>query len=90
MREHKANLTSFFSGSGECESSKQSEIFRHGIILPSLSHCLTGILAWENPTIALSVKTRQAMRIVLNAQHDTVEQLKEEGALQDTDAALLT
>ena len=51
---------------------------------------MTGILAWENPTIALSVKTRQAMRIVLNAQHDTVEQLREEGALQDTDAALLT
>ncbi|KAK7114505.1 hypothetical protein V1264_000560 [Littorina saxatilis] len=49
-----------------------------------------GILALENPTIALSVKTRQAMRIVLNAEHDTVEELRSEGALQDSDAALLT
>ena len=52
--------------------------------------CLTGVLAFENPTIALSVKTRHAIRIVLNAQHDSVKQLKEEGALQETDAALLT
>ena len=51
---------------------------------------VAGVIAFENPTIALSVKTRQAIRIVLNAQHDTVKQLKEEGALQDTDAALLT
>ncbi|XP_076449113.1 sperm-specific sodium:proton exchanger-like [Babylonia areolata] len=49
-----------------------------------------GILALENPTIALSVKTRQAMRIVLNAQHDTVMQLKGDGALLETDASLLS
>jgi hypothetical protein len=48
-----------------------------------------GILALEHPTIALSVKTRQAIRIVLNAQHDTVKQLRMEGALQETDANLL-
>jgi hypothetical protein len=52
--------------------------------------CLVkGILALEHPTIALSVKTRQAIRIVLNVQHDTVKQLRMEGALQETDANLL-
>lgn len=48
-----------------------------------------GILSLEHRNISLNVKTRQAMRIVLNSQHDSIKQLKEEGVLNDTDAAML-
>ncbi|ESO97538.1 hypothetical protein LOTGIDRAFT_152631 [Lottia gigantea] len=50
--------------------------------------CL-GILQKENPQIALSVKTRQAARSVLNSLRDGVQKLLEDGVLQESETEKL-
>ncbi|KAK6191717.1 hypothetical protein SNE40_003328 [Patella caerulea] len=50
--------------------------------------CL-GILQKEHPQIALSVKTRQAARSVLNSLRDGIQKLLEDGVLQESETEKL-
>ena len=56
------------------------------------THCLCfviGLMQKEYPGVALSVKTRQAIRAVLNHCNATLEQLREGGVLDEHDADVL-
>ena len=64
----------------------------------NLSHCecisttlcyCAGLMRKEHPGVALSVKTFQAVRSVLNHCHDTIKQLQGSGVLDEQDAEKL-
>ena len=50
---------------------------------------LLGLLQREYPGIAISVKTRQSIRSVLNTAMDTVHRLRGGGLLDETEAVKL-
>ena len=49
----------------------------------------TGMLQREHPGIAISVKTRQAIRTILNNARDVIHELKGGGMLDEAEAAKL-
>lgn len=49
----------------------------------------TGMLQREHPGIAISVKTRQAIRTILNNARDVIHELKGGGLLDEAEAAKL-
>lgn len=48
-----------------------------------------GMLQREHPGIAISVKTRQAIRTILNNARDVIQELKGGGLLDEAEAAKL-
>ena len=50
---------------------------------------LSGMLQREHPGIAISVKTRQAIRTILNNARDVIHELKGGGLLDEAEAAKL-
>lgn len=50
---------------------------------------VTGMLQREHPGIAISVKTRQAIRTILNSARDVIHELKGGGLLDVAEAAKL-
>lgn len=49
----------------------------------------TGLLQREHPGIAISVKTRQAIRTILNNARDVIHELKGGGLLDEAEAGKL-
>jgi len=49
----------------------------------------TGMLQREHPGIAISVKTRQAIRTILNNARDVIHELKGGGLLDEAEAGKL-
>ena len=49
----------------------------------------SGLMRKEHPGVALSVKTHQAIRSVLNHSRDTIKQLLGGGVLDESDAEKL-
>ena len=53
---------------------------------PKLFLCLfIGMLTKQHPEIALSIKTRQAVRSVLNQLRDGVQELTMDGIIEETE-----
>ena len=57
-------------------------------IFPCLDSVI-GMLQRKHPGIAISVKTRQAIRTILNNARDVIHELKGGGLLDETEAAKL-
>lgn len=51
--------------------------------------CPTGLMRKQHPGVALSVKTHQAVRSILNHSRDTIKQLLGGGVLDESDAEKL-
>jgi hypothetical protein len=62
-----------------------------GSQLPQVHYPLVlGLMQQKYPGVALSVKTRHAIRAVLNHCRNTFEQLREGGVLEEHDSYLLS
>jgi len=51
--------------------------------------CAIGLLQQKHPSIAIAVKTRHASRAVLNEMRETVEELRDDGLLDQTESDVL-
>ena len=58
-------------------------------MIPLRTYSYPGLMRKEHPGVALSVKTHQAIRSVLNHCRDTIKHLLEGGLLDETDAEKL-
>lgn len=55
----------------------------------SIQCMLSGLLQKQHPDVAMSVKSRQAVRSVLNTLRDSIRGLHEDGILDDTESTEL-